>query len=123
MSRIEINIGGKIRGWKANQLTVELFSKFVKQDGIEITSLYAAVYSGLMADLYVNRAEPDFTFADVCDWVDAIYEGKDLSIISAVNDAFEDSAAYISTMEKLQDKIRTEVKPKAIKKKVTKKRT
>ena len=120
MSYIQINIGGKLRGWKTNQLTIELFSKHISVSAVDTTSIYAAMYAGLVSNCYVKSEEPDFTFEDVCNWVDEIYASKDLKTIEAVNDCFKESSAYIQVMETIQEKLRIDLK-QPDKKKVKKK--
>lgn len=83
MSYLQIEIGGKQRGLKFNQLAIELISQF--NDTTTNTGfLYAMVYGGLRGNSYVKREEADYTFEDVCDWVDAM-PNKDDVIIKITN--------------------------------------
>lgn len=84
MSYIQVNIGGKERGLKFNQLAIELMSQY--NDSNTTTGfIYAMVYAGLRGSTYVKREEPDYTFEQVCDWVDEL-ENKEKVVndISAV---------------------------------------
>lgn len=79
MSYIKIEIGGKERGLKFNQLAIELIS--THNDGKTNSGfMYAMFYGGLMGNSYVKREEPDYTFEDVCDWVDSL---KDKEAVTA----------------------------------------
>ena len=86
MNYIQINIGGRLRGWKINQMTMELWSKLTYGSAEASTSNYAAVYAGLVANCYVKREEftktvdgkeVAATFEDVCDWVEQILDTPD----------------------------------------------
>lgn len=79
MSYLQIEIGGKQRGLKFNQLAIELISQF--NDTTTNTGfLYAMVYGGLRGNSYVKREEADYTFEDVCDWVDAMPNKEDVIV-------------------------------------------
>lgn len=122
MSYVQINIGGKLRGWKANQMTVELFSRHVFEGGEQTSSIYAAMFAGLVANCYVKREElmkvtgqdengqdvlAPVTFEDVCDWVDELYESGNVAEISKVDECFAASMAYKKMLESINDKLRT----------------
>jgi hypothetical protein len=69
MSYTTIELGGKTRGLKFNQLAIELIGQY--NDSSTTTGfLYAMVYAGLKGNAYVKREELDATFEQVCDWVD-----------------------------------------------------
>jgi len=80
MSYIQINLGGKARGLKFNQLAIEIISM---HNDTQTSSgfLYAMIYGGLKGNSYVKREEADYTFEDVCDWVD-LMENKEEVIIN-----------------------------------------
>ena len=69
MSYIQIEIGGKMRGLKFNQLAIEIISM---HNDTQTSSgfLYAMIYGGLKGNSYVKREEAEYTFENVCDWVD-----------------------------------------------------
>ena len=71
MSYLQIEIGGKLRGLKFNQLAIEIISTH-NDTNTSTGFLYAMVYGGLKGNSYVKREEADYTFEDVCDWVDAM---------------------------------------------------
>ncbi len=71
MSYIQIEIGGKERGLKFNQLAIEIIASY--NDGATTSSfMYAMYYGGLRGNSYVKREETDYTFEQVCDWVDEL---------------------------------------------------
>ena len=113
MSYIQVQIGGKLRGLKFNQLSIEVFSKHFRyedssegvkhtEDEMALTSLIACVYAGLVANCYAKREEPDFNFENVCDWVEAeLIQAKNTDVVKAINDCFESSTAYIFSMNEM----------------------
>ena len=99
MSYIQIEIGGKLRGLKFNQYAVITMAKFADLDNYEATAGYAMVYGGLKANCYVKREEPDFSFEQVCDWVDLLKPDD----LVKVYEVFSEIQAYknlITTGEK-----------------------
>lgn len=71
MSYLQIEIGGKQRGLKFNQLAIEIMSQY-NDTGTTTGFMYAMIYGGLRGNTYVKREEPDYTFEQVCDWVDVL---------------------------------------------------
>lgn len=71
MSYLQIEIGGKQRGLKFNQLAIEIMSQY-NDTGTNTGFMYAMIYGGLRGNSYVKREEPDYTFEQVCDWVDVL---------------------------------------------------
>jgi len=82
MSYIKIEIGGKERGLKFNQLAVIILAQKVDAENYAGTANYAMVYAGLSANCYVKGEERDFTFEEVCDWVDLLTQ-DDINKIDA----------------------------------------
>lgn len=71
MSYLQLELGGKLRGLKFNQLAIEIISTH-NDTNTQSAFMYAMIYGGLMGNSYVKREEPDYTFEDVCDWVDVM---------------------------------------------------
>lgn len=90
MSYCKINIGGKERGLKFNQMAIMIYQQKVDNDNLLATSGYALIYAGLKANYYVKGEEVDFTFENVCDWTDEL----DADTINIVVDAFKETQAY-----------------------------
>jgi len=72
MSYIQKHLGGKDRGIKFNQLAIITFWQKIDPENYKATANYAMVYAGLVANCYVKGVEKDFTFEEVCDWVDQL---------------------------------------------------
>ena len=105
MSYCKINIGGKERGLKFNQGAIIIMSQTVNPAYYTATINYATVYGGLMGNCIVKREEPDFTFEEVTEWVDAMSK-EDLAI---VDEALNQAEAY----KKLISAVAEPVKKKA----------
>jgi len=83
MSYLQINIGGKLRGLKFNQLAIEILG--THSDSKTTTGfVYAMIYAGLKGNSYVKLEEPDYTFEEVCDWID-VMEDKEKVILDVTN--------------------------------------
>lgn len=91
MSYIQIDIGGKTRGLKFNQLAIELINQY---NDLQSTSafVYAMIYGGLRGNSYVKREEPDYTFENVCDWVDGLKDKA--NIISQISKAMTETELW-----------------------------
>lgn len=113
-------VGGKDRGWKINQMTIELWSKKTSFESENSSSIYAAVYAGLVSNCYVKGEESDFTFEDVCDWVDKVsLSGTREDVFLLIKNTFEESDVYIKILEKLNSQLKS---LSGVKKKTTKKK-
>lgn len=123
MSYIQIELGGKPRGLKFNQLAIQTYLKNVDwQNQIEAGEVYAMFYGGLIGNCYVKREDPDFTFEQVTDWVDTLYltkEGKEG--IKKVSDVMTETEQYKVVLEEFKEKIRLLTEQKPDKKKAGKK--
>jgi hypothetical protein len=80
---------GKNRGIKFGVLAIQKIAmsvgdQFSTQD---ITVLYEMLYWGLWNNCYVKKEVPDFTFEDVCDWVDSNI--NDVSFFERLGDCFK----------------------------------
>ena len=98
---MDIKIGGKIRGVKFNQLSLE---ELIKNNlsGMEgVGATYAIVHAGLVGSSFVRREEIDYTFENVADWIDEISMSEEgIKIISEVISAFVESTAYKNLIPK-----------------------
>lgn len=67
------DILGKNRGVKFGVLAIQKIALSIGEqfNTSDITVLYEMLYWGLYNNCYVKKEEPDFTFENVCDWVDA----------------------------------------------------
>lgn len=71
MSYIQVEIGGKLRGLKFNNFGLEQMYKALEGNSV-IAFSYALIWGGLEGNRYVKREEADYSFENVCDWVDAL---------------------------------------------------
>lgn len=108
MNFIEINIGGKRRGLRFNQYAIENYFKRIDWNNyVQSSEIVAMIFAGLIGDCYAKGIDPDFEFATVCDWVDALYlsdEGQ--KSIKDVNDVLTETQNYKFALEKIKDRIR-----------------
>ena len=103
MSYLQIDLGGKIRGLKFNQLAIEIISTYNDLES-NTSFLYAMIYGGLRGNTYVKREEADYTFEEVCDWVDAM-ENKE-EIVAKVTATLTETNIWQSLVkqgQKLED--------------------
>lgn len=114
---IQVNIGGKDRGLKFNQMALEVFTKNLDENAVKSSTIYATFYAGLVGNCYAKREEPDFTFEDVVDWVDELYETDKEAIVKVCN-AWEETNVFREWLKEFQEKVSTILGEKKTKKKV-----
>lgn len=114
---IQVNIGGKDRGLKFNQMALEVFTKNLDGNAVKSSTIYATFYAGLVGNCYAKREEPDFTFEDVVDWVDELYETDKEAIVKVCN-AWEETNVFREWLKEFQEKVSTILGEKKTKKKV-----
>ena len=108
MSYIQLEIGGKQRGLKFNQMAVITMTKYLDFDNLAATYGYALVYSGLVANCYVKREEIDFTFEQVCDWVETLSPEK----LVEIRNVFESTQTFKTLQEAQNEKPEPQTKKK-----------
>lgn len=113
MSYIQIkNLGGKDRGLKFNQYALEVFHKHVDYEHVSNASaVYATFYAGLKGCSYVKQEEPDYTFEDVCNWVDELYASGRTEDIKAVDKVWTETHAYRNWLQEFQSAVRAVLNP------------
>jgi len=102
MSYIKIELGGKERGLKFNQLAKEILQ--LKGNQLYHTkNVYALFFAGLMGCSEVKEEEPDYTYEDVCGWVDELYnlKGKEAAdeLVQKVSDIFLSTIKHPAIVE------------------------
>lgn len=110
MSYCNITIGGKERGLKFNQMAILIYQQKVDNDNIVATSGYALIYAGLKANCYVKGHEADFSFENVCDWVDNL----DADTLNIVIDCFKETQAYKDGVAFKEDEKKSKSKKKSV---------
>lgn len=90
------DFGGRDRGLKFNQLALEIIR--TKSNPLsDIQNVYALFYGGLRGNSFVKEEEPDYTFENICDWVDELYLKPEAGeIIKNVSDVFTGTQMYQS---------------------------
>lgn len=114
----QANILGKDRGLKfgalaAENITMELISLGVATGGNYSSAMISVIiYWGLFNNCFVKRQEPDFSFEDVCDWVDENWRNKEMeAVVTSIVECYEGSKQNKMVLDSLKDKIQ-EVKKK-----------
>lgn len=99
MSYIKIEIGGKERGLKFNQLALDII---LDKSSPKITTqnIYAMFFGGLTANSFVKGEEVDFTLEDVSEWVDELYMTKKTDTIKQVEAVLVSTQLYKSMLPK-----------------------
>lgn len=103
------NCIGKDRGWKVNMMSLEIWGRKIIDEAFNSSSAYGAVFGGLVANCWAKEEDQDFTYEQVCDWVDEINltdEGEEL--LKQIRDMFEASQYYIRVLEKMKVQLNTQ---------------
>jgi len=90
---IQIEIGGKQRGFKFNQMADTEYRVKVGDQTNPIAHTYSMVWAGLISNCFTKGVEVDFTFEDVCDWCESVNDTDFLNILTC----------YKSTKDFLKD--------------------
>lgn len=109
MSYTSIEIGGKTRGLKFNQLAIELINQY-NDSQTASGFVYAMIYGGLRGNSYVKREEPDYTFENVCDWVDQMKDKA--KVIEDVSKAMTETELWKELISNTSDKTEGEKESK-----------
>lgn len=112
MSYCKLNLGGKERGLKFNQMAIVLMHRYVDAEAHEVTSVPAIIYAGLRANDYVKRTEPDYTFEEVVDWCETLGEDDLNKAVAALTEA-EAYKRLIPSEESVEKKSRKSTKKSA----------
>ena len=100
---MQIEIGGKSRGWKFNQEAFEVFLKKINwQEPNSAGDIYACIYGGLVANCRVKGEPVDFTFENVCDWCDEL----STEVKKSIYDAMGEEQKYRTWMDEFKAKVR-----------------
>lgn len=98
MSYIQLNIGGQPRGLKFNKLALLEMQSKTDWARIDKTSAYALIWGGMVGNAYVKQTEIDFTFEQVCDWVDEMAEAD----ILMADACFQTTLIYKQLLQKAE---------------------
>lgn len=104
MSYIQIEIGGRVRGLKFNQYAHIIVQEKIDPDHSNASINSALIYGGLKGNCYVKGEEPDFTFEQVCDWIEELPEDVMLSVYNV----YMNTTAFLKAKEASEDKKKAE---------------
>ena len=92
----QINIGGKLRGFKWGKWAVEKYaltnSKRLLESNLGTEDFIFIVNAGLCMNCFCKQVEPDFTFENVVDWMEDFAPEE----LIKVNEAIESSNIWIA---------------------------
>ncbi len=107
MSYTTIEILGKQRGIKFNNYALEKMGEKLLPDSTASLG-YAAVWGGLLGNMYIKGEQPDFTFEQLVDAIDAL--PNMVEVLEQVAACLNESQAWQSAVKRGED----EQKKKAI---------
>ncbi|MBA3675408.1 MAG: hypothetical protein H0W75_10735, partial [Chitinophagaceae bacterium] len=107
----ELELGGKKRGLKFNQISLEVFTKNINAEALESSAVYATFFAGLIGNCVAKREDQDFSYADVMEWVDKLYEEGKTDEIKKVCDLWAETHTWKDWLTQFQDKLRTIINP------------
>lgn len=104
MSYIQLNIGGKERGLKYNQMAIleigqrALTSKY--EPGTlqhDMYSIVCILFAGLRGNAYAKDSVEDFTFEDCTEWIDLMAEGDKEKMVEALtaSEKYKETTAFL----------------------------
>lgn len=107
---IQADILGKTRGLKFGSLAAENILPELAQLGVITGGNYSSamlsvvIYWGLYNNCFVKRQEMDFTFEQVCDWVDENWTNEAVHpMIQDIVKAWEDSTSTKKVLDLVKD--------------------
>jgi hypothetical protein len=124
MSFIKLTAGGKERSLKFNQFaSQEMSLNYTRHpklatDNPELFFLYNIIYSGIVGGYKVTGEEIDFTFFDVINWVDDLYEQRQDKEIQNVIAVFKESRLWediVDATTKKKEVVKGKQAPKKLK--------
>jgi hypothetical protein len=108
------NVGGKDRTFRCNQGAMDVYFQRINYNEVGASAIYATFYAGLIGDAIYRGEQVDFTYGDVVDWVEGIYEDGRKEDIEKVCNVFAEANAYKTRLAELVNRIKDvdEVKKK-----------
>ena len=103
------DIGGLDRSFKFNQMAMQEFSlnygrhEKLATENPELFILYNAFHAGLTGSYKAKCIEVDFTFSDVIDMVDGLYEDRRDEEVKSVITALSSARIWQDTVEKMAE--------------------
>jgi len=113
---IEIEIGGKLRGWLFNNLAYRSFISTIGGKDYFSVAPCAMLYAGLYSNAIIKEIPVDFTFGKVCEWADELADNNP-DIIKKMDDIFTESTQFkklIGEVKSVSEELNTEEEKKNI---------
>lgn len=117
---VQIEIGGKLRGLKFNQLSLQVYTENVSHEQANSSAIYATFYAGLVGNCYVKKEEVDFSFENVTDWVDDLYEQGRKKEIENVCNIWAETHVYKQWLKEFKERLSAILEPEVKDKKKVK---
>lgn len=115
------DFGGADRGLKFNMLALNYYFEHINLEAPN-SIVYACCYAGVAANCDVKGEERNFTYEDVCDWVDKLYEqGRQVEVDNACK-MWSEVHCYKEKLAQFQPEIRASLEPETIDKKKVRQR-
>lgn len=107
MNKLVIELGGKERTLKFNNVFALEYEKKRLQYDETVTSISVMIYAGMKAYSVVSETKMEATFEDCCDWGDDLVLRNDAEKVNAIFEAFYESNIYKASQE-VKKKMETE---------------
>ena len=112
MNKLVIELGGKERTLKFNNIFAREFEKKKLEYNDDVTNLSVVLYAGIKAYAVVSETKMDATFEECCDWAEDILI-NDMPKMQQILDAFQESTFY-KAAEEIKKKMETDGQPQLI---------
>ena len=99
MNKLIIELGGKERTLKFNNIFLKEFQKKQQKENDEISNISIMIYAGLKSWSVVSETKMEVSFEECCDWAEEMILTNDTNKITAILEAFQESNIYKSGQE------------------------
>lgn len=107
MNKLKIELGGQMRTLKFNMLFLEEFEKKRKENQGEVSNTACMIYAAIKANSELTDEPMDCDFENCYDWSEEMLLNNDVSTISKILEAYQQSTVYKFT-EQVKKKTETE---------------
>jgi hypothetical protein len=94
MNKLNIEIGGKERTLKFNNVFAREYEKKQRQYNEDVTAIGIMIFAGMKAWSVVSETPMEATFEDCCDWGDEMVLNNDSEKMNKILEAFQESNFY-----------------------------
>jgi hypothetical protein len=99
MNKLVIELGGKERTLKFNNIFLREYQKKQKEDTDEIMQISLMIWAGMKAYSEVSETPLTATFEDACDWGEDMILNNDTDTMNKILNAFQESNVYKAGQE------------------------